>query len=571
MLTVFFLVGAILFALAYRGYGGFLARALGVDDTRPTPAHTERDGVDYMPASTLMVFGHHFSSIAGAGPIVGPILAGLAFGWGPAALWILIGAIFVGGVHDFSALVLSLRHGGRSIGQICRTLVNPFTYTMFLLFVLFALVYVVIVFLDLTAASFAPTLAPGLSEAATAAALHQGGMVATASVAYIVLAMLFGLCVYRLRLPLWLATLIFVPLVFGALWVGDRWPLTAVQVPTLFGSAKYFWCALLLGYCLVASVLPVWVLLQPRDYLSAYLLYACLGGGGLGLLVAGASGQTPIAYPVFVGWHDAKLGFLYPTLFITIACGAVSGFHSIVASGTTAKQLNRERDARRVGYGAMLVEGLLALLALATVMMLAARPTQTPIQVFADGIGRFLAVLGLPPALGATFGMLALSTFILTTLDTCTRLARFLIQELLGLRGTLPTRILATLAVLVAPALVVFREIPGPTGVPMPAWQAIWPAFGASNQLLAALALVVVYAWLRRAGRRAVYVLIPMLFMCVTTLTALIQLALMNLRADGSAFVGWVSLVLAVLATVVMANAALVVWRIRGQSSTGRP
>ncbi|MDA0577847.1 MAG: carbon starvation protein A [Verrucomicrobia bacterium] len=561
MLIFIFIGGCILFALAYRWYGAFLAREMKLDDARPTPAHTQRDGVDYAPTPNAVLFGHHFSSIAGAGPIVGPILAGMAFGWLPAALWIVIGSIFVGGVHDFTAMVLSVRHGSRSVGQICRTLVNPFTYYMFLLFVLFALVYVVIVFLDLTASSFVPVTAEAMVNDATRLAAKQGGVVATASLTYVVLALLYGFATNRLRMPVWAASLVFVPLIFGGLWIGEMFPLTVDHLPSLFGSVKNFWCVILLLYCLLASILPVWILLQPRDYLSSYLLYACLGAGGLGLLVAGATGQAPVQYPAFLGWHDAQLGYLFPALFITIACGAVSGFHSIVSSGTSAKQLRNESAARVIGYGSMLVEGVLALLSLAAVMLLAGKSSQTPIQTFANGIGHFVSVLGLPSSLGTTFGMLAVSTFILTTLDTCTRLARFLLQELLGLSSRLLPRICATLAVMIVPAFVVFQEIPGPNGVLIPAWKAIWPAFGASNQLLAALALVVVFTWLRRNGRRCWYVGIPMIFMCFTTVTALAQLAWLNMRGAGSAFVGWVSLVLLVLALVVIGNAAWVLTR----------
>ncbi len=324
-------------------------------------------------------------------------------------------------------------------------------------------------------------------------------------------------------------------------------------MPALFGSAKNTWSAVLIGYCFLASILPVWILLQPRDYLSSFLLYACLAFGTVGLLLSGWTGHAAITYPAFVTWNDAQLKFLFPALFVTIACGAVSGFHSIVASGTTAKQLRDERSARPVAYGGMLVEGVLALLALSAVMVLQQRPTGTPVAVFAGGLARFLAPLGIGPDLATTFGLLAVSTFLLTTLDTCTRLGRFIFEELFQLRGP-SARLLGTAATLLVPAIVVFRRIPGPGGVLMPAWQAIWPAFGATNQLLAALALLVVYAWLRREGKRAVFVLVPMVFMCVTTLTALAQLVWSNLGGGGSALVGGLSLVLAVLAAVLIGN-----------------
>jgi carbon starvation protein len=528
------IVAAVLcFVAAYRWVGRFLSRRLEVRDDRPTPAVTQEDGVDYVPTKPLILFGHHFSSIAGAGPIVGPIIAGLAFGWLPALLWIVLGSIFVGGVHDFASLMASIRHQGRTVGQICKQYLSPSTYYMFLIFTWMAMIYVIIVFLDLTATTFTT----GGSE-------HHGGTVATASVSYVVIAVLFGLAVYRLRVSLLKASLVFVPLVFAALWLGDVMPLSA---------GKNTWSVLLLAYCFAASVLPVWLLLQPRDYLSSYLLFACLAGGIAGAVISGPT----LSYPAFTTFRDAQLGYLYPAIFITIACGAISGFHSIVASGTTAKQLDRERSARPVAYGAMLTEGVLAVLALATVMVLAGKPAAgtNPVAVFAGGVGKFVSVFGVREEFGATFGLLAVSTFLLTTLDTCTRLARFIFQELTG-----AGRFVGTFASLIIPGIMIFVEIPGPQGQPVPAWKAIWPAFGATNQLLGALALLVVFTWLRSTGRRATYIFVPMLFMCVTTLTALAQLTWQNLAGGGSGFVGGVSLALGVLAVAVIANAF---WRLR--------
>lgn len=562
MIATLFLVSVGLFVLAYFVYGRFLERRLDVRGDRATPAHTLEDGMDYVPTSTPILFGHHFSSIAGAGPIVGPVIAAAAFGWLPALLWIVVGAIFVGGVHDLSSLIASIRHQGRSVGQMCRELLSPLAYRLFLLFIWLTMIYIEIVFLDLTASTFAPPISGAAGKSAAQQILH-GGTVATASLLYIVLALLFGLAIYHLRLKIWLGTIIFVPLVFLSLWAGQVLPLSADHMPLLFGSAKNTWAAILLGYCFMASILPVWLLLQPRDYLSSFLLYACLACGALGLVVSGWGGHVTIAYPAFITWHDAQLKFLFPALFVTIACGAVSGFHAIVASGTTAKQLRDERSARPVAYGAMLVEGVLALLALSAVMVLTRRPTDTPVAVFASGLGGFLAPLGVSHGLATTFGMLAVSTFLLTTLDTCTRLGRFIFEELFQLRGP-AARIVGTLATLLVPAFVVFRQIPGPGGELMPAWQAIWPAFGATNQLLAALALLVVYAWLRRERKRAVFVLVPLVFMCVTTLTALGQLVMSNLFGGGSVLIGGLSLVLVILALVLIGNTC---WSLRGARS----
>ncbi len=548
-------LGVLWFALAYRFYGRRIGGWLGVDDRRAPPAVTQSDGVDYVATRPLVLFGHHFSSIAGAGPIVGPVIAATAFGWLPALAWILVGAVFVGGVHDFSSLIASVRHGARSIAEISRRLIHPATYRALLLFILLTMVYVIVVFLDLTASSFAPvaSLAADLPED-TRLTIREGGAVATASLLYIGLALLFGLAVYRWRMRIGPATLVFVPLVFAAVAAGHRWPLTIEMIPSIAGSQKNFWNVVLLFYCWAASVLPVWLLLQPRDYLASFLLYACLLGGLAGFGASALTGSLTAQYPAFRGWTHPELGFIFPALFVTIACGAVSGFHSIVASGTTAKQLDRESSARSVGYGAMLVEGVLAIIAVLAVMVRAPEAGGgTPVQVFAGGLGRALEVFGLPPVYAAIFGMLAVSTFLLTTLDTCTRLARLLLQELVGAPPGAAARTLASLGVLLLPAATVFGEIPGPGGVRMPVWKAIWPVFGASNQLLAALALLVVFGWLRSRLRPAAYVGVPMAFMLATTLTALAKLAWRNL-AGGSAFVGALAAVLLALALWVLVD-----------------
>ncbi|MBM3860384.1 MAG: carbon starvation protein A [Verrucomicrobia bacterium] len=546
-LTLLIIVAVAIFVAAYRWYGRWIEHKMGADAQRATPAHSEHDGVDYVPTKPLILFGHHFSSIAGAGPIVGPIIAGQAFGWVPALLWVLIGSVFIGGVHDYASLIASVRHRARSVGEVCRQYLSPSTYYSLLVFTWIAMVYVIIVFLDLTASSFAP---------AASELKKEGGAVATASLLYIGLAFLFGLSVYKWKFSLTKGSAIFVPLVFVALWVGLKLPLTTDMVPAIGGSVKNTWSVLLIVYCFVASVLPVWLLLQPRDYLSAYLLFASLAGGALGAVVSGLSGQAAINYPAFRGWSDGQLGLLYPALFITVACGAVSGFHSMVASGTTSKQLDNERSAKPVAYGGMLTEGILAVIALATVMVLAENPGggRTPVDVFAEGIGKFTSVLGLSPSVGTTFGLLAVSTFLLTTLDTCTRLARFIFEELFRMRGT-AGRLIGTAATLLLPTIMVFVAIPGPNGQPIPAWKAIWPAFGATNQLLAAFALLVVHTWLRHEGRKATYIFVPMIFMFITTLIALTQLVYKNLLGQGSVFVGVLSLILFVLALVVLVNA----------------
>ncbi|MDA0989123.1 MAG: carbon starvation protein A [Verrucomicrobia bacterium] len=572
MVALIFLTCCVILWIAYRTYGGFLERQMRIDPNRPTPAIEFADGVDYVSADNPVLFGHHFSSIAGAGPIVGPIIAGLAFGWLPALLWIMIGAILVGGVHDYTALMASIRHKGRTIGQVCRDYLSPMTYNLFLIFIWFALVYVIIVFLDLTATTFSPAPAGTVPPDQAAAIAARGGAVATSSLLYIAIAMVFGLSVYKFKVPFRVASWIFVPLVFVGLWVGGMLPLMGDRVPEFLGSSKNFWSLLLLIYCYAASITPVWILLQPRDYLSSFLLFACLAGGAVGLLIGGVNGSLPLQYSAYRGFVDSEfhLGPLFPALFITIACGAVSGFHSVVASGTTSKQLRDEGSAKPIAYGSMLVEAGLAVVALSAVMILSKPSGQTPIAVFAAGIGKFFATFGFPEQAATTFGLLAVSTFLLTTLDTCTRLARFVCQELFKLEG-LGGRLIATTGSLLLPAFLVFTEIPGPDGVKMAAWKAIWPVFGASNQLLAALELLVVYAWLRQEGRKATYVLIPMAFMSVTTVCALVMLTHKNLILGGSMLIGVISLLLAILAVVVMLDSFLHLRRTPAGVSTVTP
>ncbi|MBD3161121.1 MAG: carbon starvation protein A [Candidatus Eisenbacteria bacterium] len=526
--------GLALLVIGYFVYGRFVESRLGVDPGRSTPAHTQRDGIDHVPARPAILLGHHFSSIAGAGPIVGPIIAAAAFGWLPAVVWVVLGAILIGGVQDFSSLIASLRHKARSVADMAREEISPVARILFLLFVWFTLVYVIVVFTDLTAATF--TSDPG---------------VASSSLIYIVLAVSLGLLVYRAGFGLGKASFVFVPLVFLAIWGGQQIPLEIGG-----GDPKSTWSFLLLGYCFVASVLPVWFLLQPRDYLSSFLLYVCLIGGILGVLLGGgriAEGTEPL--PALLSFHDANLGLLFPAMFITIACGAASGFHSIVASGTTAKQLSSERHARPVAYGSMLLESVLALLAISAVILIGptAAKGQAPTVVFGHAIGRFFGVFGIPQDLGAHFGALAISTFLLTTLDTCTRLARYTIEELARIKKrTLSTVVPATLATLILPLVMTQATLRLPNGSPAPAWQVVWPVFGATNQLLGALAMLAVTVWLRNTGRSWTYVAVPMAFMFSVTLVALAQLVW---RYGLSTLVGIISGALFLLAVVLLFEA----------------
>ncbi len=539
MLAIISALAVVAFIAAYVFYGRFLERRYDINKDNPTPSHTHYDGVDRVPAHCSVLLGHHFSSIAGAGPIVGPIIAALAFGWLPALLWIVLGAIFIGGVHDFSSLIASIRHKARSIAEIAKEYMSPFAYRLLLLFIWLSLVYVLIVFTDLTSSTFV-----------------QDGGVATSSMLFMVLAIIFGIVVYRLKVSVLWASLIFVPLVFVSVWLGQIIPIDAKNIATLIGlEPAKAWDVFLILYCFVASTTPVWILLQPRDYLSSYLLYASVLGGFLGILLGG----FVVQYPAFKTWSDPLLGSLFPILFITVACGACSGFHSIVASGTSSKQLDKESDARPIGYGAMLIEGIVAVIALATVIMLPLGDGLTgkpPLTVYANGMSHFFALFGVPSPLGHSFALLALSTFILTTLDTATRLGRYIFEEFFNLKSS-KTRYLSTFATLVLPTIFVLITLKDPNGNPIPAWKAIWPVFGATNQLLAGLVLLVVAVWLKKMGKKMGFVIFPMLFMNIMTIWALVIL----IGNYGLSTVGIIACVLLGLAILLIIESSKIVIR----------
>jgi len=532
MLAYIFLTAFLVFLIAYKFYGRFLDRKFDVNCDRPTPSHTEYDGVDRVPTKTPVLLGHHFSSIAGAGPIVGPIIAGIAFGWLPALLWIVLGSIFIGGVHDYSSLMASIRHKAKSVGEIARMYMSPLSYKMFLIFIWLALVYILVVFVDLTSAGFTTNPEVG-----------------TSSIFFILLAIAFGITINRLGINFRLGSIIFVPLVFFGIYLGHIFPVDNAYLPAILGETKRTWNILLLIYCFLASISPVWILLQPRDYLSSYLLYASLIGAFIGIIIGGFE----VRYPMFTSWANIDRGTLFPILFITIACGACSGFHSIVASGTTSKQLNNECDARPIGYGAMLIEGLVAVISLFTVIMVVSNNDilkSNPLEIYGNGLGNFLKVLGFPYEIGKSFGILAVSTFLLTTLDTSTRLGRYIFEEFFDLHGT-NARVLATGATLILPLGFNFLLLRDASGNIIPAWQAIWPVFGATNQLLAGLALLVVFVWLKKKRKNTFFIIIPMLFMLVMTIWALVQL----IYQSGFTIIGSISFILFCLSIILIIEA----------------
>ncbi|MCR9084484.1 MAG: carbon starvation protein A, partial [Cyclobacteriaceae bacterium] len=405
--TVILVLSAIILILAYRFYGNFVYKKFGLNDKQPSPAHTHRDGVDYEPSKPIVVLGHHFASIAGAGPIVGPVIA-VTFGWIPAIIWILVGGIFFGAVHDLGSMAASLRTEGKSIGVIIRNQIGLRGKQLFVIFSFSTLILVIGVFADIIAKTFIANPA-----------------VASASFLFILLAVGFGI-VNRLigdrKKAFLLISIVGVALMYFSVYLGMLIP---------FALDYRAWIFLLLAYAFIASVTPVSLLLQPRDYLNSFLLYGMMLAAILGVIFSNPTIQMSSEITL----TDQNLGYIFPVLFVTIACGAISGFHSLVASGTTSKQLDKVSDAKVVGFGGMLIESFLAILSVGAVVVLSKGEylsrlgTEGPVSLFSSGLGGMMGSLGIPVEFAVSFVALTVSAFALTTLDTCTRLARFTLQE----------------------------------------------------------------------------------------------------------------------------------------------
>jgi carbon starvation protein len=530
--------------LGYRFYGRFVARQYNLRSTADTPAHRLEDGVDFVPTRPFYLFGQHFSAIAAAGPIVGPILACQQFGWLPAILWIALGVVFIGAVHDFLTLVASVRHDARSIAEVVKSNLGRRAWLAILSFIWLALIYVIVAFVDVTASTFVTgdADASGLTFQ-----FNQGGAVALASALYLGLGLTMGVVTRTLKAPLWLCTLLFVPATFFVVWLGT-------QHSTLLILPWQTWVLIILGYCFVASLAPMWLLLQPRGYLGGFVLYAALLVGTIGIFFGGFD----IQQEAFKGFDTGKDGgLLFPFLFVTIACGACSGFHGLVCSGTTSKQVDRETHCHPIGYGAMLLEAFVALIALATIMIVASKDaTGGPTAIYARGMGAFLQkIFGIDPLVATTFGAMALSTFIFDTLDSATRLGRYILQELFG-TSSWSSAFVATFATVLLP--LAFLLLAGKDS-----FRLFWTLFGTSNQLLAALSLLAITVWLRKQGKAIWYVFAPMVFvMVVTVVSLLLQAQLLVRAAFGSArwLNGAVAIALLALAVTLVVEAARA-WR----------
>lgn len=542
------------FAAGYFVYSRFLGRVVGIDPGRKTPAVAERDDVDYMPAHPLVLFGHHFAAIAGAGPIVGPVFAA-EFGWGAVALWVILGSVFIGAMHDMLALFLSVRHHGKSIGVVIGELIGAPARILFLMFSWSVLVLVVAEFTRQIAITF-------VSDPA----------IATSSMLFIAEAVVFGLCVYRLRMSLVVSSLIFVPLMFASVWIGELYPLDLTAFGLSADATRTVWILILLGYCFLASVCPIWVLLQPRGYLSSYLLYVMAALGIFGVLVA----HPTLTLPAFTGFSVAHgegcVDPLFPLLFVLVSCGACSGTHAIIASGTTSKQLANERHIRPIGYGGLLLEGVLAIVAIVAIAGVYANSSdyfadiasKSPAQLFASAIAGFCAKVGIPLRLSSGFILLSISAFLMTTVDACARLARFSWQELLGneeLRmkngecrtvrffcGFSRNTYAATTVVCAAAAVLLLGN--------SHARESLWAILMSANQLIAALTLLAATLWLAKNRKPRWMTILPMLFMFVVSVWAL-WLILLNsislgdvIRTLATGFLLLLAIVLVVLAVL---------------------
>lgn len=521
---VLLLIGIAVLLCGYIFYGRYLCKKWGVGETNePTPAHTMEDGIDYVPAKAPVLMGHHFSSIAGAGPITGPISAAM-FGWLPCMLWILVGGIFFGGVHDFGALFASVRHKGKSIGEIISANMSLRAKRLFIIFSYLTLILVVAAFASIVAGTFAAKYVDGQVDLAASATPASVAMV---SLLFIVIAIAFGFMVYRRNAPMGVSTIAGVIAICLCMAIGMNWH------PIYLSNTAWMWIVGL--YIAIASVTPVWILLQPRDYLSSFLLYAMLAIAAIGVVIAHPSMvDSTGAGLVAIGDGMNAAGIkqpIFPVLFTTIACGAISGFHSLVSSGTTSKQLDKETDAKPIAYGGMLLECVLAVITLVAIAY--ARQTghtAGATDIFAGGVAGMASQIagGNQSLFNILYTLLVLtySAFCLTSLDTATRLARFMFQEFWidGTKGETPENVTGLKKVMANPYIatgitVVLGILLGLNG-----YAKIWALFGSANQLLAALGLLAVATWLGNVGKDNKMFLIPMAFMlCVTIASLLIN------------------------------------------------
>lgn len=489
---------------AYHGYGRWLTKTWGIDPNAKTPAFTHRDGQDYEPASKLTVFAHQFSSITGAGPVTGPIIAAM-FGWLPALLWILIGGIFFGAVQDFTALYASVKNEGKSMGMLIEKYIGKIGRRLFLLFAWLFTLLVIAAFTDIVANTFNGFRPNGGLNVPNAAA-------ASISMLYIVVAILFGLFIKYINPSEKLKLALGLVLLFGMLAVGIAYPLY---------FDKTSWIFIVMAYLFMASVMPMWLLMQPRDYLSSFLLIGMIAGAVIGVLVA----NPTVHLPAFIGF-EVNGKSMFPMLFIMVACGAVSGFHSLVSSGTSSKTVSNEKDMLLVGYGSMMIETLLAVVALVIVGAAATGgtlPSGTPFQIFSASVAGFFGMFGMPKDIAVCVMTMCVSALALTSLDSVARIGRMSFQELFMGDSTDPNTMTPLQRVLTNKYFATVITLFFGYLLCLGGYMNVWPLFGAANQLLAALVLIALAVFLKTTGKKGWMLYIPMCTMLVVTFTTLIM------------------------------------------------
>ena len=534
------LIAFALLALGYIFYGSWLAKQWGVDPNHETPAHTSYDGKDFVPANPAVLMGHHFSSIAGAGPINGPIQAAV-FGWVPVFLWVVIGGIFFGAMHDFGALFASIRHNGGSIGEVIKDEIGVKAQRLFTIFALLVLILVIASFTAVVAGTF---VSEGPVFTVGRANVSGNASTATTSLLFIVIAFIFGYFVYRKNCKVGPATVVGI---IGIVLI------TIAGLNFGVNASRTFWVLFIAVYIVVASLLPVWMLLQPRDYLSSFLLYGMMIIAFVGIVFSGAT----VDLPAFTGWKGLNgSASLFPTLFITVACGAVSGFHSLIGSGTTSKQLDSEKDAKVIGYGAMIVESALAIIALIAIgvvfketnigggdkFLLSAPPT-----IFAGGVATMVATMfgGVAdfsnPVYDTTYTLLtlAVSVFALTSLDSGTRLSRYMFAELFIPEGKTRDELTGARKFFSHPLVSTLIMVIIGCGMGFMGLNQIWGVFGAANQLLAGIAMLAVAAWLGNIGKNNKMFFVPMVFMLCATITSLTMTIIAKIKLIAAAGAAW--------------------------------
>ena len=540
---VIVLISIVALGAGYLLYGRWLARKWGIDENAQTPAKKFEDGQDFVPSSKFTVFSHQFSSIAGAGPVTGPILASV-FGWVPVLLWLIVGGLFFGAVQDFGALYASVKNEGKSMGMIIEKYIGKAGRKLFMLFCWLFTLLVIAAFTDMVAGTFVGKGAKDLTQASAYA--HSSA--ASISMLFILVAVLFGLLQKKVGdMPEWSRAVVAIAMLVAMFAIGMKLPMYAT---------KSTWIYIIMAYLFLASIMPMWLLMQPRDYMTTFMLLGMIIGAVVGVVVAHPAMKLN-AYNGFVVGQGPAKSYLFPTLFVTIACGAVSGFHSLVSSETSSKTVSNEKDMPMIGYGAMVVESLLGVVALVVVGAVAVngtKPEGTPFAIFSAGVAGFLEKFGIPVQIATVFMTMCVSALALTSLDSVARIGRMSFQELFLGDTTDPAKMTPGQRVLTNKYFATVITLFFGYLLTLGGYNNVWPLFGSANQLLAALVLIALAVFLKTTGRTGWTLYIPMFAMLAVTFTALVQkfIALVqNVSAGQATFlVDGLQLIVAILLMV---------------------